>query len=766
MSIDYTDFLASKRLLVPSVGKEIDPSIIHPSLFPFQRDLVVWAIRKGRAALFTDTGTGKSFMQAEWARLMGEKTLILAPLSVAKQTIREAAKLGIEITYSRDGSAPGMITITNYEMVDKFNPDEFGAIILDESSILKALNGKIRKQITLMFADTLYKLCCTATPAPNDVVELGNHSEFLGVLTRADMLSTFFMHSKDPGRDGASSTDGWKLKAHAREPFNRWLASWGISMRKPSDLGFSDEGYNLPPLHIIPEWVHYEYVPEGQLFNTGLKGVTDRSEVRRGTLDVRVERAAELIAASDENWIAWVGLNDEEKALAALLPDAVVITGSMAPERKAELIEDFQDGKYRVLITKASIAGFGINLQNCHNQVFVGMNDSYEMYYQAVRRSYRFGQQNPVNVHIVLSTVESPILENVKNKEREALKMSEALISAVRNSQLEELGRTTHQGFVYTTDEVETDRYRIMLGDSCERLQELESDSIDLSVFSPPFSAIYAYTPDERDLANSRGIEEFFEHFRYIIRELYRVTKPGRNACVHIMQLPATRSYHGFIGLIDFHGQIIQAFSEAGWHFYGEAVIQKNPQVQAQRTKKLTLLFRTLKKDSTQLAPGIPDYLVIFKKPGDNEVPVTPIDNGEMTEDDWISWAHPLWTDIRETEVLNSRLSKENQDEKHVAPLQLEVIRRAVVMYSNPDEVVLDPFGGLGTTGFVAVKAGRRAVMCELKPSYFRQMQKNMREAAREGHYQMNLFGFDEAPELAETRNETAEFEFDELSAD
>lgn len=738
---DYQEFLKSKRLLVPSVGKEIKPDAVNATLFPFQRDLVVWACRKGRAAIFADTGLGKTRMQLEWARLTGVKTLILAPLSVAAQTIREGQQIGIEVAYSRDGKAEGHLTITNYEMVEKFNPADFEAVILDESSILKALSGKTRKLITRLFKDTKYKLCCSATPAPNDIVEIGTHSEFLGVLSRADMLSTFFFHSKDPGRGGASSQDGWKLKGHARKPFFRWLASWGISIRKPSDLGYDDAGYNLPPLEVVPQWVDFEFVPEGQLFNTGLKGVTDRSKVRKGTLKARVERAAKLISEIDQPWIAWVGLNDEEKALVKLLPSACVITGSMSPEEKAQRLEEFQAGKHRILITKTSIAGFGINLQHCANQVFVGLSDSFESYYQAVRRSYRFGQGQPVKVHIVLSKVESPIFENVSTKENEARKMSDELIAEVRSAELEELGRAEASGFVYTTEDVKTDRYHLMLGDSCERLKELADNSVDLTVSSPPFSAIYTYTPDERDLANSRGMEEFFEHFKFIIDELLRVTKPGRNACMHIMQLPATRSYHGFIGMIDFHGAVIKAFIERGWHFYGEAVIQKNPQVQAIRTKKLNLLFRTLHHDSSRLAPGIPDYLLIFKKPGDNAVPITPVQHGEMTEEDWINWAHPIWTDIRETEVLNTQLAKEDQDEKHVAPLQLEVIRRAVTMFSNPGELVLDPFGGIGSTGYCAVQKSRKAVMCELKPSYFALMQKNMRRAAEEGQYQLALFG-------------------------
>lgn len=728
--MDYDTFLKSKRLVVKSVGQHVRLEDMHPSLFPFQKALVQWACRKGRAATFADTGLGKTRQQLEAARLLGQPAIILAPLAVVKQTIREGERIGVRAVYSNTGEAAGEITITNYEQAHKFDPAQFGTVILDESSILKSLHGAIKDSVTEQFKHTHYRLCYTATPAPNDIVELGQHAEFLGILTRQDMLSTFFVHSKDLNRGGASSTDGWTLKSHARAPFFRWLASWGMSVRQPSDIGdFDDTPYQLPPLEYIQHYVDYEFIPDGQMFSANLNGVGDYAKVRRNTIDFRVAQAAELVNNSDEAWIVWCGLNDESDALVRAIPDAKSITGNMSAEQKAELIDDFQQDKYRVMVTKSSIAGMGINLQNVHNQLFCGMNYSYEQFYQSYRRSHRFGQQYPVKLHIVVSKAESGILQTVKRKQKEAERMADELISAVKEGQLEELGTAEVNKFVYAEDTFSNEKYTLMLGDSCKRLAELDSESVDFSVFSPPFSAIYAYSPTEQDLANSRGMAEFFAHFNFIITELFRVMKPGRNIAVHLMQLPATKTYHGFTGMIDFHGEIVRAFTQAGFHFYGEAYIQKNPQVQAIRTKKLSLLFKTLKKDSTQLAPGIPDCLVIFKKPGENAVPVTPIDNGEMDENDWIAWAHPIWTDVRETETLNVAVAKENPDEKHVSALQLEVIRRAVIMYTNPGELVLDPFGGVGSTGYVAVQNKRRATMIELKPSYYRVMINNMHNA-------------------------------------
>ena len=294
---DYSAFLTAKTATAPAVGIDVDDADINPMLFPFQRDLVRWSLAKGRGAIFADTGLGKTFMQLEWARLTGERTLILAPLAVARQTVREAAKLGIDLVYARSHDAAGQLTITNYEMLGAFEPAEFGAVVLDESSILKSFDGKTRTALIEMFADTPYRLCCTATPAPNDIAELANHAEFLGVCSRVEMLSTFFVHDDK----------GWRLKGHAEEPFYRWMASWGMSLRKPSDLGYSDDGYDLPGLDILPHFIPTEYAGEGQLFAVGLKGIGDRAAVRRQTLPQRVCDAAALINASDEPWIVWWG---------------------------------------------------------------------------------------------------------------------------------------------------------------------------------------------------------------------------------------------------------------------------------------------------------------------------------------------------------------------------------------------------------------------------------------------------------------------------
>lgn len=719
---DYQAFLARKRMLVAPAGKSVDPTDIHPLLFDFQRDLVAWALRKGRAALFADTGLGKTFMQLEWAKGAGERTLVVAPLSVARQTVREATKLDLNVHYTRSGDdLVDGINITNYEMLDQFDPAAFGAVVLDESSILKALDGKTRQKLTEMFQQTPYRLCATATPAPNDIAEIGNHSEFLGIMPHHEMLASFFVH----GDMGKGERQGWRLKGHAEEAFYRWLASWSMAVRTPSDIGYSDDGYVLPPLTINPTFVKTDYVPEGQLFFTDLKGIQQRNEVRKATMPERVAAVAEMVNASADQWIVWHGLNDEGYLLRDAIPDAVLVEGSDTPEYKAQALEDFQDGKYRVLVSKVRIAGFGMNFQNAHNMAFVGLSDSWESYYQAIRRCYRFGQEHPVNVQIVLSDAEHDIYENVMRKEREAKRMQERLIEHVAGYEREELegGKDDWQ---YETGEVVTDDYRMMLGDSTERMAEIPDETIDLSVFSPPFWSLFVYSPSERDVGNSRNEAEFFEHFGIIIDELLRTTKPGRLACVHVANVPTSLNRDGVIGLKDFRGQCIQEFINHGWVYHSEVTIDKNPQAQAIRTKAKGLLFVQKNKDRSWSRQALADYILVFRKPGENAIPIK---SDDVSNDDWITWAHPVWYGIRESDTLNAREAREEKDERHITPLQLETIERCIRLWSNPGDTVLSPFAGIGSEGYVAIQQGRKFVGIELKRSYYEAAVKNLRSA-------------------------------------
>lgn len=423
--MSYADFLAAKAEHNWQHGPDIDTTNVHPMLHRWQQDVTAWAVRTGRAAVFADCGLGKTFVQLQWARLVADRTLILAPLSVARQTAREAHKLDMDVRYVRDASElpDAGVAITNYEMADKVGADWCDAVVLDESSILKAVDGKTRRRLTEMYQQVPYRLACSATPAPNDVAELTNHAEFLGVMPRNEMLAAYFVHDSDTG---------WRLKGHAAESMYDWMASWAVALRKPSDLGYDDDGYNLPPMMVVPEVVRVEVVPDGQLFATDLGGVGGRATVRRETLDARVARTVEIAKEHDEPIIVWCGLNDEADAVKSALGDqAVNVPGSWKPEDKAAALEDFQDGRVRVLVTKPSIAGFGMNFQHCARQVFCGIGDSYEAYYQAIRRSWRYGQQREVTAHVVVSELEEQIVENVRRKELDANRMNAQLVAAV-----------------------------------------------------------------------------------------------------------------------------------------------------------------------------------------------------------------------------------------------------------------------------------------------------------------------------------------------
>ena len=420
----YRDFLKAKAALHWQHGPTVDLGDLNPILHPWQLDVTAWAAKTGRAAIFADCGLGKTFVQLEWARVIADRTLILAPLSVARQTVREARTLDLDVTYVRsaDELPDHGIAITNYEMADRVGADWPGAVVLDESSILKAVDGKTRRRLTEMFSDVPYRLACSATPAPNDVSELTNHAEFLGVMPRNEMLAAYFVHDSDTG---------WRLKGHAAEAMYAWMATWAVALRRPSDLGYDDGPYQLPAMHVVPEVVISEVVPDGQLFATDLGGVGGRAQVRRDTLAARVARTVSLCQEHDEPMIVWCGLNDEADAVAKAVDGAVNVPGSWKPEDKAAALEAFQDGATRVLVTKPSIAGFGMNFQHCARQVFCGIGDSYESYYQAIRRSWRYGQKRPVFAHVVVSELEEQIVENVRRKERDANKMNDQLVRAV-----------------------------------------------------------------------------------------------------------------------------------------------------------------------------------------------------------------------------------------------------------------------------------------------------------------------------------------------
>jgi superfamily II DNA or RNA helicase len=719
----YDEFLRSKLRFDGTTGLAEAPPL-SPLLFDFQRDIVRWALRRGRAAIFADCGMGKTPMQLEWARHVPDEILILAPLAVAAQTVREAEKFGVEgVTYARSqDQIASRITITNYEMLDRFDPAAFRGVILDESSILKAYDGKTRTAINEAFAETPFRLACTATAAPNDFMELGNHSEFLSTMTRAEMLATFFVH------DGGE-TQTWRLKGHAQADFWRWVCSWAVTIRKPSDLGYEDGDFILPLLQYHEHVVRADRPTTGMLFAMPASTLQERLGARRETIAQRVAACAELVNRSRAPWVLWCNLNAESEALARAIPDAVEVTGSDSLERKEMLLSDFAGGRARVLVTKASICGFGLNWQHCANVAFVGLSDSWESYYQAIRRCWRFGQHNPVHVHVVSSDIEGAVLSNIKRKEDDAAIMAQEMLEHMKDLNAEAL----HGGSVRTVTEYATakagdEQWSLYLGDCVEVAGGLKSDSLHYSIFSPPFASLYTYSASDRDMGNCRDDETFFKHFGWLVSELFRCLMPGRLVSFHCMNLPTSKQNHGFIGIRDFRGDLIRLFESHGFIFHSEVVIWKDPVTAMQRTKALGLLHKQIKKDSCMSRQGIPDYLVTMRKPGENPERVS------HTQEDfpvelWQNYASPVWMDINPSDTLQFRSAREHNDERHICPLQLEVIRRALKLWSNPGDLVFSPFAGIGSEGYCALQADRHFVGAELKRSYYEQACMNLARA-------------------------------------
>ncbi len=718
---DYEEFLADKSRTDIPTGIP-SPGPLDKSLFPFQADIVNWGLRRGRAAIFADCGMGKTLMQLEWARHVPGDVLILAPLAVAKQTVGEGAKFGIDVTYARSQAEakPG-ITITNYEMLQHFDPAAFGGIVLDESSILKAYDGKTRTAIIDAFNRTPFRLACTATPAPNDYMELGNHAEFLGIMTRAEMLSMFFVH------DGGE-TQKWRLKGHAEDHFWKWLASWAVMIRKPSDLGYDDGAFTLPPLNVTEHLVSTDRPTGDYLFAMEALSLQDRIAARRDSVEERVAECAGIVNADRKQWVVWCNLNTESAALTAAIKGAVEVKGSDSIESKESALAAFQSGKARVIVSKPSICGWGLNWQHCHQMAFVGLSDSWEQYYQAVRRCWRFGQDKPVNVELIVADVEGAVLKNIKAKDEAAAAMAEGLIAHMRTEMQSNVRGSKRMTNEYERDVASGDNWTLHLGDCVDVVADIPDDSIHYTVFSPPFASLYTYSASDRDMGNCADYEEFVKHFAYLVKDMYRVTMPGRLLSFHCMNLPTSKTHHGYIGIRDFRGELIRLFESEGWIFHSEVCIWKDPVTAMQRTKALGLLYKQIRKDSAMSRQGIPDYLVTMRKPGENPEPVTKTHEG-FPVGVWQRYASPVWMDINPSDTLTFRSAREEEDERHICPLQLDVIKRAIELWSNPGDMVLSPFAGIGSEGYMALQLGRRFVGAELKRAYWQQAAANLGQA-------------------------------------
>ncbi len=719
---EYLKFLESKKTHIIESGFEVQESELNPALFDFQKYCVLRMLKLGKGGIFAGCGQGKTLMQLEWAKKVSEHykqpVLILAPLSVSKQTISEGKKFGYEVTRFSEMTDSDNIVITNYEQVEKVDVAKFIGIVLDESSILKNFTGHYRRLLTEIFKNTPYKLCCSATPSPNDLNEIGNHSEFLGILDAQDMRSKWFVRE-----DGMNN---YRLKGHAKADFYGWISSWAIIFENPADIGFSETGkkFILPQIKYIQHEI--ETGPQqGELFAKGIVNATNFNAELRKTKKQRIELAAKIAKETDGQVLIWIKQNEEGEILRSLLPEAVEVKGSDKDVEKEKRLLDFADGKFKILISKAKICGYGMNFQKCGTQIFAAPDFSFEDFYQQVRRSYRFGREGDVNIHLIVTDTMQNTRTIIEEKQR---KFEEMQREINRNVNKHTYGLLND----YEYKEYKDDKVFLMKGDTTIEIKRVPDNSVDLIIFSPPFSSLFTYSNYIHDMGNNESHDDFFKQYSFLLKELYRILKPGRLMCVHTKDLGVYKNSSGYTGMYDFTGEHTRHVLEADFKLHSKITIWTDPVLEMQRTKTQRLLYKQVTSDSSKTGIGMAEYITIFKKWDGDEAdwqPITNLNKKNFPLETWQKWASPVWMDIKRTDVLNGKEGTEQGDEKHICPLQLEVINRLVNLWSNEGEVVFTPFLGIGSEIYMAVKNNRRGIGCELKDSYYETAINNIKKA-------------------------------------
>lgn len=801
----YKEYLEAKNLNDQGAGFETDKNDLNPTLFDLQKAIVLWVLKKGRVLVGLNCGLGKGPIQLEalyqvvinWLAHNGgdnQASIMFCPPGVKTQfkTV-EAPKFGYDINVvdEDDEIEPG-INVTNYERLVKretielyekeiyfkywshcepievsrtneditverfrFDPRQFVAIALDEASILKHHDAKTRERLTRFAKNIPFRICATATPAPNDFFELSNYAEFLGVMNGRQIKANYFI------QDGNTSNT-FRLKKPAVKRWWEFVAQWAIIIEKPSDLGYSDEGYELPDLETRYHIIKDTRPAEGALIPMPAKTLQDTERIKRNTIQERMEKVAEIANADDDHKLIFIRRNAEGILLNKLIPGSVEVAGGHSDEVKEERLIGFAQGKYKVLITKPKIGGFGLNFQDyCHRIISGNINYSSEEMYQYVRRAWRFGQKHKVIHDIVLMDTEDPILAKLKQKNKQIAGMTKEVVRHMDIHDLNKTKRTVKQMEDYKEDEHKEGYWRLLLGDSCERVNELEDHSIDTVVTSVPFPAMYAYTDMDQDIGNYEMAEDLCEHLKYVFVGLLPKMKPGAMAHIHIAQGVAFQNRHGYAGLWDFRGPLVKMMQAAGWEFYSEITIEKDPQTQAARNKSHPLMQKTVFTNAARLGASVPDYLLLFRVPGEKEKVTALLSDpsiqgkynspdGWITMDMWINWASNVWLMYRKgmkwweginvTRVLGSLLNSKTgeregygiregrgkDDEQHLCELQLDVIERCIAIHTKPGDLVCDPFNGIGSTGYQALLMGRRYVGIELKDSYYYTAIKNL----------------------------------------
>jgi DNA modification methylase/superfamily II DNA or RNA helicase len=770
---NYQDYLDSKmepqyqikgRTIIISrspINTDLNTQTINEDhLFDYQKFILTEAIKRQRYAVFADCGLGKTAMFHAWIRrilpaLQGKKVLIITPLMVLNQTLDEEEKFYHERTiediheksiedWAKNGKS--QVAITNFEKFyeKKELYGNVAAVVLDESSILKNGDGKTRTGIIETTRGIPWKLACSATPAPNDREEYASHATFLEyVRSNNEFFSMFFVNSDE----------GWQIKPHGLEAFYQYLSSWSVYLRQPEHYGFNDNLAKLPKP--IFETIMLEWTDEQKKMLTNLhKGALDRKhflimlskgfykDAEGKIVNVANNKIATTLNILAENKnkpaVIWVTYNYEQEmyleAFKQTNYNVAEISGATQEEQRVRIIEDFRAGKYDVLISKPKLLGFGLNLPFVTVQIFSGLTDSYEQFYQCVRRSHRFGATEPVKVYLPVTNAEKHILSNVMHKkdtfEFDSNKQETDFIKNLQNdlNQFFNLPYETKTTDAANRTELKQGRdWQLFRGDSIKILQTLTPESIDMALFSPPFANLFTYSNNIADMGNTRDHTEFYLHFEFFLKGLYQAMKQGRIVCCHLSQLATLKSRDGFVGLHDFRGDLIRLFQRHGFIYFGEWCIAKSPQMQAIKEKVRSLSFAQLEADRLGSKPGLNDYILIFKKPGEASNKVN--DSSGPSRDEWINWATGVWADIKDTDTMNVRGTKGEDDVKHICPMNLQVIRRCIRMYSAPGELVLDPFNGIGSTGVIALEKGRKYIGIELKEEYFDAAVANLEEA-------------------------------------
>lgn len=750
MTNAYLETVAAKVPIPPMTGlKEIPKLSGH--LRGYQRHVVEFDLLGGRTGTFLDTGLGKTLIEHEWSMHAAEATngraLILCPLAVAQQQRREGERFGYPIRVIRDmGDVGPGINVCNYDRHHLLDPSAFGAVTLDESTIISNFTGVVSRRLRAAYANHRFRKVAAAVPAPNDHMELGQSCEFLGIMPSREMLMRWFASDQtDLGK--------YRLRGWGELPFWDWMASWSRMAGHPRDLGYPEEGYDLPPLEIFRHQVaSAARPPEGTLYALAASA-TQIHDLKRQTAGGRAAAILALVEAEPgEPWVIWTDTDYEADAVCAELgrldkSRVLDVRGSMSTSVKEERLERFaSSGEPNWLVSKPSIAGFGLNWQHSARMAFVGRTYSYLAFYQAVRRQWRYGQARPVHVHLAIAEGEEIVGRALDRKAADHQRMQVQMVAAMRR---QASAKTSNQALPYVPTHkakapewlgggpVECladhtgERYAFYQGDCVEVLRQVPDNCIDIAVYSPPFAGLYIYSDSAADMGNCADDEEFLRSYRFLCEELYRVLRPGRLALVHCKHLVYYQNAQGSAGVRDFPGDLIRVHRSAGFDMHGPPItVWRCPVREMTKTKAHGLLWKQLRSDSTFSRQGLPEYILPLRKwarTEEDEALCRPVEHTkeEFPLEQWQRWASPVWgypdsgDELRETDVLQSR--REPQDEKHICPMPLDLIRRCILMWSNPGDILLSPFAGIGSEPCEALRLKRRAVGIDLKASYFKQ---------------------------------------------